>query len=621
MKIEKLFDQFPAITTKEWMDKIHSDLKGADYNRKLVWKTNEGFDVQPFYRMEDTDNLKYINVLPGEYPYIRGTKVKNNNWSIRQDIEIEDYSEANLKALSVLMKGIDSLGFIIKDPESVSEENFRILLRDILTEVIEINFRCEGKAQDIFDHVTKISAEKGVDPENLCGAIETDPVGRLMKNGNLCVPVATGFDYLASLTKSATTFPNIRTVHLNASYFNNAGADIVQELAFGISMGVEYLTQLTGRGINAGIAATKIRFSFGIGSDYFREIAKLRAARLLWSVVIKGFLPEESESIKMDMHCVTSEWNKTVYDPYVNMLRTQTEAMSAILGGTDSLTVEPFDIVFRQPDEFSERIARNQQLILKEEAYFNKVADPAAGSYYIETLTNLIAESSWKLFLEIEDLGGFISTMKAGYIQKKISESAFKRKGDLATGKSVLLGTNHYPDTEESLSPLVELERVFGNISVRADTIIDPIKLFRGSEEYEKVRIAVDKAKKRPVVFILPIGNPVLRKVRAQFTVNYFGCAGYHTIDNKGFDNTEDGISSAIESKANLVVICSSDDEYLQFVPDICNGLKGKSIIVVAGNPAFAGELKLKGVDMFIHAGTDMPEFFNALNRRLGIRL
>ena len=425
---DKLFDQFPPVTTKEWMDKIHADLKGADFNKKLVWRTNEGFEVKPFYRKEDIENLMYINSLPGEYPYIRGTKIKNNSWNIRQNIEVYDYSDANRKALTLLMKGIDSLGFIIVDPESVSENNFKILLHDIHIENIEINFLCNGKAKEILDLINKISTERGLEPCNIHGAIEADPISRIMLNGKLCVPEDKGFDYLASLTGSSPVFPNLRTVHLNASNLNNAGADIVQELAFGISMGSEYMAQLTGRGVSADIAASKIKFCFGVGSDYFPEIAKLRAARLLWSVVTNGFQPENKENIKMDIHCVTSEWNKTVDDPYMNMLRTQTEAMSAILGGTDSLTVEPFDVTFRQPDEFSERIARNQQLILREESYFDKVADPAGGSYYIENLTKLIAENSWRLFVEVEDEGGFLSALKSGFIKAKLSESAEKNR-------------------------------------------------------------------------------------------------------------------------------------------------------------------------------------------------
>ena len=493
---EKLFDQFPPVTTKEWMDKLHADLKGADFNKKLVWKTNEGFEVKPFYREEDIENLMYINTLPGELPYIRGTRTKDNNWHVRQNIGVTDYSEANRKALTVLMKGVDSLGFIITDQETVSEHNFKVLLKDIHIEIIEINFLCYGKAKEILDHITKIVNKRGLDPVRIHGAIEADPIGRLMLNGTLCIPVEAGFDYLASLTKSASYFPNLRTVHLNASAFNNAGADIVQELAFGISMGSEYMSQLTERGLSADIAASKIRFSFGIGSKYFPEIAKLRAARLLWSVVTNGFSPSVSQKIKMDIHSVTSEWNKTVYDPYVNMLRTQTEAMSAILGGTDSLTVEPFDIAFRQPDEFSERIARNQQLILKEEAYFDKVADPGAGSYYIENLTNLIADSAWKLFLEIEDQGGFLSSLKSGIIQKKLSEAAGKRKADILSGKEVLLGTNKFPDINEKTPSGIELSRIFKSQETDRDLQVKPILLFRGSEEYERLRIEADKGEK-----------------------------------------------------------------------------------------------------------------------------
>jgi methylmalonyl-CoA mutase len=317
-----------------------------------------------------------------------------------------------------------------------------------------------------------------------------------MVNGTLCIPPEQGFDYLASIVKSSSSLPHFRTININASNFNNAGADIVQELAFGISMGSEYLAQLTERGISADVAASKIRFSFGTGSDYFPEIAKLRAARLLWSVVTNSFHPAHGENIKMEIHCVTSEWNKTVYDPYVNMLRTQTEAMSAILGGTDSLTVEPFDIVFRHPDEFSERIARNQQLILKEEAYFDKVADPSAGSYYIENLTNLIAENAWKLFLEIEDQGGFLSCLKTGLIQKKLSESASRRKSDIASGKEILLGTNRFPDLDEKAPSEIDLARVFTSPVVGSDLQVEPIKIFRGSEEYERSRLGVEKGTK-----------------------------------------------------------------------------------------------------------------------------
>jgi methylmalonyl-CoA mutase len=616
---EKLFDQFPPVATKEWMDKINTDLKGADFNKKLVWKTNEGFDAKPFYRMEDVENLMYINTLPGEFPYLRGTRIKNNNWLVRQNIDVSDYSEANVKALTILMTGVDSLGFIIIDPESVNEKNFNILLKGIKLEAIEINLLSNGKAKEIVEILSNIIKKSGSDPLEIRGAFEADPLSRLMLNGTLCIPPEQGFDYLASVVQSATFLPLFRAMHINASNFNNAGADIVQELAFAISMGSEYMLQLTDRGISADIAVSKIRFSFGTGSNYFPEIAKLRAARLLWTVVTNGFFPSKSESIKMDIHCVTSEWNKTLYDPYVNLLRTQTEAMSAILGGTDSLTIEPFDIVFRHPDEFSERIARNQQLILKEEAYFDKVADPAGGSYYIENLTNLIAESAWKLFLEIEDQGGFLSCLKSGFVQTKLSESAAKRENDIAIRKTILLGTNQYPNTLEKISDTVDLNKVFGKISVDTDLVVDPINIFRGSRQYDKLRIAVDKAVKRPVVFLLPIGNPAMRKARAQFSVNFFGCAGYRVIENQGFSTIEEAVNQVLALRADIVVLCSSDEEYLFYAPEVYVKLKNKAIIVVAGNPASIEELKSKGLENFIHVRSDVIQILTDFNKRLGI--
>jgi methylmalonyl-CoA mutase len=615
---EKLFEQFPPVTTKEWMDKINNDLKGADFNKKLVWRTNEGFDVKPFYRMEDTENLDYITALPGEFPYIRGSKNRDNSWLVRQNIKVINYSEANRKALKILMKGIDSIGFIITDPQSINEKNIDLLLERIFLGGVELNFLSDGKALELIDLILKYVQKSYSDPDKIKGTIEADPLSRLMVNGTLCIPPGEGFDYLASLVKSSVSLPLFRTININASNFTNAGADIVQELAFAISMGSEYLTQLTQRGISSSTVASKIKFSFGTGSNYFPEIAKLRAARLLWSIVNSGFNPD-SRNINMEIHCITSKWNKTVYDPYVNLLRTQTEAMSAILGGTDSLTVDPFDIVFRNPDEFSERIARNQQLILKEEAYFDKVVDPAAGSYYIENLTNLIADNAWKLFLEIEDKGGFLSGLKSGFIQTKLRESAASRKRDLSTRKTVLLGTNQYPNIQEKISETVDHDKVFFRKKVEKELVVEPVTLFRGSEEFDKLRIAVDNAKERPVVFLLSIGNPAMRKARSQFAANFFGCAGYRILDTQGFDTVKEAVKSAGKSKADIVVICSSDEEYLLFAPEIYNSLKNKAIIVIAGNPAGIDELKSKGLENFIHVRSNVIEVLTGFNKKLGI--
>ncbi|OFY68409.1 MAG: methylmalonyl-CoA mutase small subunit [Bacteroidetes bacterium RBG_13_43_22] len=616
---EKLFEQFPPVSTKEWMDKITTDLKGADFNRKLVWTTIEGLQVMPFYRQEDIENLKYIDSLPGEFPYMRGNRVQNNNWEIRQSITVTDYSAANRKAREILMKGIDSLGFFIADPATISEKNVDLLLRDICTEAVELNFLSDGKAKEIVELFMCYLEKSNADLNIIHGAVETDPLGRLMLNGTLCIPVEKGFDYLADVAKLVSPLPGFRAIHLNASNFGNAGADIVQELAFGLSMGTEYISQLCMRGMKPDEAASKIRFSFGIGSSYFQEIAKLRAARLIWSVIINGFHPDGINSVRMEIHCVTSRWNKTVYDPYVNILRTQTEAMSAILGGTDSLTVEPFDIIFREPDEFSERIARNQQLILREESYFNKVADPAAGSYYIENLTSLIADSTWKLFLETEANGGFLESLKKGFIQGKIKESADKRKAEIAKRKLTFLGTNLYPVQDEILPEGADPGKLIMDKYPVQEMVVEPVKLFRGPEVFEKLRLSVEKAVRKPVVFIFTTGNHVMRKARAQFSLNFFGCSGYHIIDNPGFETIEEGIREANDLKADIVVLCSSDEEYETIAPEVFRKLKDKTIFVIAGNPPCIDDLKAKGIEHFISVRSDVIETLRLFNSHLGI--
>lgn len=615
---EKLFEQFPPVRTKEWIDKITEDLKGADFDKKLIWKTNEGFSVKPFYRREDLDDLRHIGSLPGEFPFVRGTKKDNNHWLIRQNIEVADYNESNKKALDILMKGVDSLGFVIKDPESVTEKNFERLLKGIHTESIEINFLCNGKAIEILDLLVKISKLNGTESHKVRGAIETDPLSRLMLNGELCIPIESGFDYLASLVNEASFLPQFRVVQVNASNFNNAGANIVQELSFGLSMANEYMSQLTERGINADVAASKIRFSFGIGSNYFLEIAKLRAARLLWSVIAGAYKPEITDSLRMEIHCITSRWNKTIYDPYVNMLRTQTEAMSASLGGADSLTIEPFDTVFKLPDGFSERIARNQQLLLKEESHFDLVADPAAGSYYVENLTSLIAEHAWNMFLDIEDKGSFMSALKEGYIQEKLNETAAKRKEDVARRKEVLLGTNLYPDSNESVSSEVDINKVFTSPAGGTDNLIETVKLFRGAEEYEKLRIFTDLRARKPTAFMLTVGNPQLRKVRSHFACDFFTCGGYKVIDNDGFQTVEEGVQAAMNAHSDIIVICSSDEEYATIAPQILEKIKNKTLVVVVGNRECMDKLKSKGIENFISEQSNVPEALKFFNKKPG---
>ncbi|MGQ1889656.1 methylmalonyl-CoA mutase small subunit [Thermophagus sp. OGC60D27] len=614
---QPLFNDFPPVSTEEWMAKITADLKGADFDRKLVWKTNEGFNVRPFYREEDLKGLDYLNTLPGEYPYVRGTKT-DNQWLVRQDIKVDDVKAAHSKAQDILNKGVNALGFIFGSDALITKENISELLKDIDPAKVELNFSTAHGNKKLFSILKEWLNETHADLKAVKGSLNFDPLGNLTINGKACVSVEELYDNAAELVKEGGELPRFQPLTVNAKHFTNAGSSIVQELGFGLAMANEYMAQLTGKGISADDAARSIRFNFGIGSNYFMEIAKLRAGRLLWAKIVDAYKPSDKGANKMHTHCETSEWNKTIYDPYVNMLRTQTEAMSATIGGTDSLTVTPFDKVFRPTGDFSERIARNQQLLLKEEAYFGKIVDPSAGSYYIENLTDSIAHEAWTLFLEVENKGGYLEALKAGFIQSKVKEISGKRQKDLARRKEVFLGTNQYPNNLESVASEINEEQAFSATPEAGD--IEPIRLYRGAEEFEALRLATEKAPNRPKVFMLTYGNLAMRLARSQFSGNFFGCAGYEIIDNLGFDTVEKGVEAAKEAKADIVVLCSSDDEYAEAAPAAFKALNGEAIFVVAGAPACSDDLKAQGIEYFINVRSNLLETLQMFNKMLKIQ-
>ncbi|NPA36531.1 MAG: methylmalonyl-CoA mutase small subunit [Chlorobi bacterium] len=607
-KETRLFSDFPPVTTKEWMEKIKADLKGADFDKKLVWRTREGFSVKPFYREEDLENLMYLNVLPGEFPYVRGNNAKNNTWLIRQDISVYDIKEAATKARELTKKGVDSIGFIIEKDELFSPEKLNGLLEAPGLENTEINFNARKNFHLLGQAVLPVINEK------ISGTVNLDPLGVLTVFGKVAYPMEQSFDFVEKAIRKTSGYENFRPLNINALNFGNAGATIVQELAFAMAMGSEYLSQMTDRGLSPDDVAKSTRFNFSIGSSYFMEIAKLRAARLLWANIAEKYGVSE-EAAKMYIHCETAGWNKTIYDPYVNMLRTQTEAMSAVLGGTDSLTVLPFDIFYKEPDEFSERIARNQQLLLKEESYFDKVEDVAAGSYYIENLTDSIAAEAWKLFVETEENGGYLNALRTGTIQSLVKDSAEKRRQAVATRREKLLGTNEYPNTAEEV--ITQIERVKKQNIPPGEKEVEPIQLFRGAEEYEELRLETEKSGEKPKVFMLTFGNLAMRLARSQFSGNFFGCAGYEIIDNIGFDSIEQGVEEAKKAGADIVVLCSSDDEYTEAAPKALELLNGEAMLVVAGAPKNMDELKAKGVEHFIHLRSNVLETLKMFNKEL----
>ena len=629
---EKLFSDFSPVSTQEWMDKITVDLKGADFEKKLVWKTNEGFKVKPFYRQEDLEGLKTTEGLPGQYPYIRGIKKDDNTWFIRQDITVNDAAEANSKALDILNKGVDSLGFQIKAKE-LNAEYLDTLLKDICCECVELNFStCQRHMLQLAQLLVAYFQKKGYAPEKLKGSLNFDPISKMMQKGkDVSAVIATGKE----LVETLAAYPHFRCIAVNSVQLNNAGAYIYQELGYALAWGNEYLNQLVEAGVPAALAAKKIKFNFGISSNYFMEIAKFRAARMLWADIVKQYAPKCPRTdckntgadgtcycaCKMVAHAETSNFNLTLFDAHVNLLRTQTEAMSAAIAGVNSITVSPFDKAYETPDDFSERIARNQQLLLKEESHLNRIVDPAAGSYYIENLTVAIAKQAWDLFLAVEEAGGMLQAVKAGSIQEAVNQSNKARHEAVSKRKEILLGTNQYPNFNELAGdkrPLDGCKKCgCGGEAHEEEGTLAKLETARAASEFEALRLETEESGKRPKAFMLTIGNLAMRQARAQFSCNFLACAGYQVIDNLGFASVEEGIEAAMKAQADIVVICSSDDEYAEYAIPAFKALNGRAMFIVAGAPACMEELKAAGIENFIHVRCNVLETLREYNSKL----
>ncbi len=617
----KLFSEFAPNTMQEWIDKVTVDLKGADFNKKLVWRTNEGFNVQPMYRLENMEDLKNLNCLPGEFPFVRGNKKDNNDWYVRQDIVVENVADANKKALDVLNRGVNSLGFVLSGCSDFTKADMEVLLKDICLECVEINFVAGCHKSTVLDAFKAIVEERGIATEKVYGGINIDPLSSLIRKGKYCNE--NPYAVIKANAEKMATYKNFKTIEVGGYVFNNAGSSIVQELGFSLAAGVEYLDKLTDEGMSVNDIAPKMRFHFATGSKYFMEIAKLRAARYLWAHIVKAYNPCCDCKCMMNIHAETSEWNKTVYDPNVNMLRTQTETMSAVLGGVDSFTVHPFDDTFEcQPTELAERIARNQQLLLKEESHFAKIIDVAGGSYYIEELTQNIVEAAWKLFLEVQEQGGYVEAVKKGFVQAAVKATAQARDLAIAQRKENFVGVNQFPNFNEKMEHELCAYIFESEDKTVANAEVETLKPYRGPAAFEAMRLKTDMftAKNgRPIVYMFPMGNLAMRKARAQFACNFFACAGFEVKDNNGFKTVDEGVQACLDNKASIVVLCSSDDEYAGFAPEAFDKLKNKAIVVVAGNPECRPELEAKGLMNYIHVKNNVLEELKTYQQKLGI--
>ncbi len=623
-QVNKLFSEFSPVTTEQWEALIQKDLKGADYEKKLVWKTNEGLSVRPYYREEHLAQIPWLHTFPGDFPFVRGNKTSGNNWLVRQDLKVDDVQKSNEKALDVLMKGVDSIGFNLDCNKTYSLEEIEALLKNIRADIAEINLSGSSNHLQLVGIMDQLVRKYNRPMDKIFGSVNFDPILRFSRRGVWYDSEEADFYTAYELIKAAKAMPNYRVIGVNGLIFANAGATTVQEMAFTLAAGAEYLTRLTDKGLFIGDVAPRIKFNLAVGSSYFLEMAKMRAYRMLWAQIVNAYGLNDAKNGRMFIHATNSAWNFTLYDPYVNTLRTTTGTMSAVLGGVDSFAVLPFNAAFEPSNDFSERVARNQQLVLKEESYLDRIADPAAGSYYIENLTQMLVEEAWKLFLKIDEEGGFVEALKKGTIQSQLKESAHKREQNIATRREILLGTNQFPYFGEAKTlPVPATVFEPDDKTMEGSAVIETIQVVRGAQAFEALRYHTDRyslKKKRPTAFMFTFDNVAMRKARANFACNFFACAGFEVVDNNGFNTVEEGIQKVLSQKPEIVVICSSDEEYAEIALPIYEALKKNTLVALAGYPAgITEELKAAGMEHFIHVKSNVLETLQKFQKQLGI--
>ncbi|WP_179319534.1 methylmalonyl-CoA mutase subunit beta [Winogradskyella helgolandensis] len=456
---KSLFNDFQPMSSKAWKQKIQVDLKGADYNDVLIWKTNEGINVKPFYHADDFKTLPEIS------------KSKATDWKICQAITVTDAKTANSKALDAINRGAESLIFNIES-EIISIKD---LFQDIDLTKTNVDIKCNFLSKDYVENILDVTLS-AVEESRV--NIHTDIIGHLVKTGN----------WHKNLNDDHSKFKTIVTstnqISINLGLYQNAGSTIVQQLAYGLAHANEYLNHLDKAIPSEAKQSLQVTFNLSVGSNYFFEIAKIRALRQLWTTLASEY------DVNTDCRIIAtpSKRNTTIYDYNINMLRTTTECMSAILGGANVICNIPYDALFHKSNEFGERISRNQLLVLKNESYFDKVNNPTDGSYYIESLTEQLAEKALILFKDIEANGGFLSQLKEGTIQRKIKENATKEQADFDAKKLVLLGTNRHPNSEDKMKTDLEISP-FLKIEKRK-TLIEPIIEKRLSEKLETKRLS-----------------------------------------------------------------------------------------------------------------------------------
>ncbi|WP_335527598.1 methylmalonyl-CoA mutase family protein [Bacillus sp. JJ1532] len=603
MTIKKMMNEsFDTFSLSDWEQKAEEALKGKPVN-SLNTNTYENIKLKPLYTKEDFDNEK-ASQLPGQPDYRRGFNslgYLSQEWKVAQKIIVVQEGESLREALlTSLEKGQSAIAI---NADKVTIEEFMSLIEGLYSKFpfsIEIN----EKQIEFLAELSKLS-----NCEKISGYIAMDPLAVTALNGTAVKKAS--YDKFANIIQSTnSSMPNLRTILVNSSVYNHAGANAIQELALALSTGVHHVQELHNQGLKLDTIFSKMVFKFSIGANFFMEIAKLRAARLLWNKVTEAY-GLNSQVHSMVITAETAAFTKTVFDPYVNILRAGNEAFAAVLGGIQYLHVSPFNEPEGRSTPFSERIARNTQLILKHEAHLEKVIDPAGGSWYIERLTEELAEKAWALFQEIEDQDGIEKCLASGWVKAQIAEVLAKRSEDIFTRKKSVIGTNVYANLSDSPLQL--------NESANANQVgIPQVRLSEPFEQLRKLAERIGKAGNKPAAGLICLGELKAHKARKDFIIGFLAPGGVYAYESSNIVELEQAVQFVIKSNLKHYVICGTDKQYDESGIEIISLIKEKRPDVklyLAGLPAAdkQEQYRLAGVDQFIHLRSNCFEILSSL--------
>lgn len=665
-----LLAEFDKPTYDQWKQAAVAALKGADFDRKLLTKTIEGLTLQPIYNASDVKGD--VNELPASATSLRGASASGYapaGWDVAQEIPCGDPKEFNAALLEDLSRGQTALNLLLDvatqkgiDPDSAAAGEVGVCglslcttadlqnaFKGVVLTALPTYFQSGMAGVGLTALLGAYMAQAGIDGSQMQGSYDLDPLASYLRTGTLPLSVEQAYDEVAAvLNWSMKATPNMGVIGIQAGTFAESGANAIQDLSYTLSATVAYVEAMSARGIEPQQTLKRTRWLFSVGPHFFTEVAKFRAARVLWANLLRGY-GLSADEIPAALHARTGIYHKTVYDPHVNMLRTSMESFAAVVGGIQSLHIGPYDEILNEPTAFSRRIARNTHTVLREESGLDKIIDPAGGSYYVEALTDEFMTQAWEDFQGTQKAGGYLQAITSGELQKAIAATAAARQKLLAQRRDVLVGTNLYavanetpkrvagPDYESirsnraqavaaarTSSPIAsdtEVLKKLENIMVQGDaptaatveaaiaaaqagatlgeitralrsgaTAAQPIQKLpygRLAQPYETLRATAAMVK--PKVFLATMGPLRQHKARADFIQSFLEAGAIEVIYPNGFDSADEAAKAFGESGAKVAVICSTDDDYPTSVPAVSAAIKSVSpdaLVWLAGQPA-----------------------------------